>query len=67
MYSNYLETEDKEVIDRAKKLLSPIKFGKFTICDAKRHDAMPPHMPHADTEGYSGRNLPGGGWLPERL
>lgn len=34
---------------------------------AKRHDAMPPHMPHADTEGYSGRNLPGGGWLPERL
>ncbi|MBE5946696.1 MAG: prephenate dehydrogenase [Lachnospiraceae bacterium] len=31
---------DTEVIDRAKKLLSPIKFGKFTICDAQRHDAM---------------------------
>lgn len=28
------------VIERAKKLLSPIKFGKFTICDADRHDAM---------------------------
>lgn len=32
--------DDTEVIDRAKKLLSPIKFGKFTICDAQRHDAM---------------------------
>ena len=31
---------DTEVNDRAKKLLSPIKFGKFTICDAQRHDAM---------------------------
>ncbi len=32
--------EDDVIIDRAKKLLSPIKFGKFTVCDARRHDAM---------------------------
>ena len=31
---------DTETIEKAKKLLSPIKFGKFTICDARRHDAM---------------------------
>lgn len=31
---------DTEVIERAKKLLSPIAFGKFTICSADRHDAM---------------------------
>ncbi len=31
---------DTVTIDRAKKLLSPIKFGKFTICDARRHDEM---------------------------
>lgn len=24
----------------------------------------PPHFKRDDTEGYSGRNLPGGGWLP---
>lgn len=31
---------DEATIAKAKKLLSPIKFGKFTICDARRHDAM---------------------------
>lgn len=31
---------DTQAIERAKKLLSPIHFGKFTICDADRHDAM---------------------------
>ena len=34
------DLSDNTTIDRAKKLLSPIKFGKFTICDANRHDAM---------------------------
>ena len=34
------DLSDNKTIDRAKKLLSPIKFGKFTICDANRHDAM---------------------------
>lgn len=33
-------TADVSVIERAKRLLSPIRFGKFTICDAKRHDEM---------------------------
>lgn len=32
--------DDTELIEHAKQLLSPIKFGKFTICDADRHDAM---------------------------
>ena len=32
--------DDTETIERAKQLLSPIKFGKFTICDANRHDQM---------------------------
>ncbi|MBQ8914334.1 MAG: prephenate dehydrogenase/arogenate dehydrogenase family protein [Lachnospiraceae bacterium] len=31
---------DEKTIKRAKQLLSPIKFGTFTVCDAKRHDAM---------------------------
>lgn len=31
---------DTAVIERAKQLLSPIHFGKFTVCDADRHDAM---------------------------
>ncbi len=31
---------DTAVIERAKQLLSPIHFGKFTVCDAERHDAM---------------------------
>ena len=31
---------DQATIERAKKLLSPIQFGTFTICDANRHDAM---------------------------
>ncbi len=31
---------DTAVIGRAKQLLSPIHFGKFTVCDADRHDAM---------------------------
>lgn len=34
------DLSDTATIERAKKLLSPIKFGKFTICDANRHDAM---------------------------
>ncbi len=34
------DMEDKEIIEKAKKLLSPIKFGKYTVCDAKRHDSM---------------------------
>lgn len=34
------DLSDTETIERAKKLLSPIHFGKFTICDAKRHDSM---------------------------
>lgn len=32
--------EDNDTIERAKKLLSPIRFGKYTVCDAARHDAM---------------------------
>ena len=32
--------EDEATLERAKKLLSPIQFGKFTICDASRHDQM---------------------------
>ncbi len=32
--------QDENTIERAKKLLSPIHFGKFTICDAERHDEM---------------------------
>ncbi len=34
------DLNDTENIEKAKKLLSPIKFGKFTVCDAKRHDEM---------------------------
>lgn len=34
------DLDDTETIERAKKLLSPIQFGRFTICDADRHDAM---------------------------
>lgn len=34
------DLSDTATIDKAKKLLSPIKFGKFTICDPRRHDAM---------------------------
>lgn len=34
------DLSDTTTIERAKKLLSPIKFGKFTICDANHHDAM---------------------------
>lgn len=34
------DLSDTETIERAKKLLSPIHFGKFTICNAKRHDSM---------------------------
>lgn len=34
------DLDNTAVIERAKKLLSPIKFGKFTICDADRHDSM---------------------------
>ncbi len=31
---------DTGLIERAKRLLEPLHFGKFTVCDAKRHDAM---------------------------
>lgn len=34
------DLNDIKTIERAKLLLSPIKFGKFTICDATRHDSM---------------------------
>ena len=34
------DLNDTKSIERAKKLLSPIHFGKFTICDYDRHDAM---------------------------
>ncbi len=34
------DLNDTNTIERAKLLLSPIKFGKFTICDAERHDVM---------------------------
>lgn len=33
-------TDDTSVIERAKRLLSPVRFGQFTVCDAKRHDTM---------------------------
>lgn len=33
-------TDDTELIERAKRLLAPIRFGKFTVCSADRHDAM---------------------------
>lgn len=32
--------EDTDTIERAKRLLSPVRFGKFTVCDAATHDAM---------------------------
>lgn len=32
--------DDESTVKRAEKLLSPIQFGNFTICDAKRHDSM---------------------------
>lgn len=34
------DLNDTETIERAERLLSPIKFGKFTICDAETHDSM---------------------------
>ena len=34
------DQNDEETIERAKRLLSPIMFGTFTICSAKRHDLM---------------------------
>lgn len=34
------DLNDTETIERAKKLLSPINFGKFTLCDAACHDSM---------------------------
>lgn len=34
------DLNDEATIKRAEKLLSPIQFGNFTICDAKRHDSM---------------------------
>ncbi len=32
--------EDEQALTRAKKLLAPIKFGQYTICDPDRHDKM---------------------------
>lgn len=32
--------DDSATLDRAKLLLSPIKFGNITICGADKHDAM---------------------------
>lgn len=34
------DLNDTETIERAKRLLSPIHFGKFTLCDPETHDAM---------------------------
>lgn len=34
------DMNDTETIERAKQLLSPIKFGKFTLCSPERHDSM---------------------------
>jgi prephenate dehydrogenase len=34
------DINDTAVIEAAKKLLSPISFGTFTICTPERHDAM---------------------------
>ena len=34
------DLSDTALLERAKKLLEPLKFGKYTVCDAKRHDAM---------------------------
>lgn len=32
--------EDTALIDRLKQLLSPLRFGQYTICDADCHDSM---------------------------
>jgi len=34
------DLNDTKTIERAKHLLSPIHFGKFTLCTPERHDAM---------------------------
>lgn len=34
------DPNDTETLERVKKLLSPIAFGKFTVCSPERHDAM---------------------------
>lgn len=34
------DLNDTETLERAKKLLSPIAFGKFTVCSPAKHDAM---------------------------
>ncbi len=34
------DLNDTETIERAKSLLSPIKFGMFAVCDPDKHDAM---------------------------
>ena len=49
------DQNDEETINRAKKLLSPIMFGTFTICSAKRHDAMiafTSQMAHVGSNAY---------------
>ena len=34
------DSTKERVVERAKKLLEPVKFGKFTVCTKERHDAM---------------------------
>lgn len=34
------DLQDENTINKAKKLLSPVKFGRFTVCSADKHDAM---------------------------
>ncbi|MDE6025638.1 MAG: prephenate dehydrogenase [Lachnospiraceae bacterium] len=34
------DINDEQLIDKAKQLLSPVKFGKITVCSADKHDAM---------------------------
>lgn len=49
------DIEDEVIIERAKRLLSPIQFGTFTVCDAKRHDhmiAFTSQMAHVVSNAY---------------
>ena len=34
------DVNDTETIERTKKLLEPLAFGKYTVCDADCHDSM---------------------------
>lgn len=49
------DLNDTETIERAKKLLSPIQFGMFAVCDADKHDAMiafTSQMPHVVSNAF---------------